>query len=74
LQGGSDEEILDWCFAQGQRPDDERIEVWNAFMQKRGWNDAATPGLTQQKADADLAHRGDIQTFFALFDAEEGRE
>lgn len=73
LQGGSDEEILDWCFAHGRRPDDEQIEVWNAFMQKRGWNDAATPGLAQQKADAGLAHRDDIQTFFALFDAEEGR-
>lgn len=73
LLGGSDEEILDWCFARGRRPDDEQIEVWNAFMQKRGWNDAATPGLAQQKADAGLAHRDDIQTFFALFDAEEGR-
>jgi gluconokinase len=73
LQGGSDEEILDWCFAHGRRPDDEQIEVWNAFMQKRGWSDAATPGLAQQKADAGLAHRDDIQTFFALFDAEEGR-
>jgi hypothetical protein len=73
LLGGSDEEILDWCFAHGRRPDDEQIEVWNAFMQKRGWNDAATPGLAQQKADAGLAQRDDIQTFFALFDAEEGR-
>jgi gluconokinase len=73
LLGGSDEEILDWCFARGRRPDDEQIEVWNAFMQKRGWNDAATPGLAQQKADAGLSQRDDIQTFFALFDAEEGR-
>ncbi|MFM2170116.1 MAG: hypothetical protein RI957_345 [Verrucomicrobiota bacterium] len=73
LQGGGDEEILDWCFAQGRRPDDEQIEVWNTFMQKRGWNDPASSGLQQQKADAGLAHRDDIQTFFALFDAEEGR-
>ena len=73
LSGGSDEEILEWCFEQGRRPNEEQIEVWNAFMQKRGWNDAATSGLHQQKADAGLAHRDDIQTFFALFDAEEGR-
>lgn len=73
LQGGSDEEILEWCFEKGRRPDDEQIEVWNTFMQKRGWNDPATPGLQQQKADAGLSHRDDIWTFFALFDAEEGR-
>lgn len=73
LQGGSDEEILEWCYANGRRPDDEQIEVWNTFMQKRGWNDPASPGLQQQKADAGLSHRDDIQTFFALFDAEEGR-
>jgi gluconokinase len=73
LSGGSDEEILDWCYENGRRPDDEQIEVWNAFMQKRGWNDSATSGLQQQKADAGLSHRDDIQTFFALFDAEEGR-
>lgn len=73
LDGGSDEEILEWCYENGRRPDDEQIEVWNAFMQKRGWNDAATSGLDQQKADAGLSHRVDIQTFFALFDVEEGR-
>lgn len=73
LQGGSDEEILAWCYEHGRRPDEEQIEVWNSFMQKRGWNDAATTGLQQQKAVAGLAHRDDIQTFFALFDAEEGR-
>lgn len=73
LQGGRDEEILEWCFEKGRRPDAEQIEVWNAFMQKRGWNDPATSGLQQQKADAGLSHRDDIQTFFVLFDAEEGR-
>jgi hypothetical protein len=73
LQGGSDEEVLAWCFAQGRKPDDEQIEVWNTFMQKRGWNDPATLGLQQQKADAGLAHRDDIVTFFQLFEVEEGR-
>jgi hypothetical protein len=73
LQVGSDEEVLAWCFAQGRKPDDEQIEVWNTFMQKRGWNDPATLGLQQQKADAGLAHRDDIVTFFQLFEVEEGR-
>src|ERR1700755_458766 len=30
LEGGSDEEILEWCFARGRRPSEEEIEIWNA--------------------------------------------
>jgi hypothetical protein len=73
LEGGDDEEILQWCFLHGRKPDSEQIEIWNGFMQKRGWNDAATGGLLQQKAEAGLGHRDDIQTFFQLMDVEEGR-
>jgi len=35
LAGGSDEEILAWCFETGDRPDDEQIVIWNGFMSKR---------------------------------------
>ena len=73
VQGGSDEEILDWCFQNGRRPDAEQIEIWNTFMQKRGWRDGASAGLARQKADAGLSHRNDIEVFFDLMDVEEGR-
>lgn len=73
LAGGSDEEVLAWCFEHGKKPDQEQIDVWNGFMRKRGWNDEASEGLAKQKAAAGLADRADIQTFFALMDAEEGR-
>ena len=73
LEGGSDEEILEWCFANGRKPDAEQIELFNGFMQKRGWRDAATAGLMQQRAEAGLGHREDIVTFFDLMDVEEGR-
>lgn len=73
LQGGSDEEVLEWCFQKGRRPDAEQIEVWNGFMLKRGWRDSATGALEQQKREAGLGDRGDILTFFDLMDAEEGR-
>lgn len=73
LAGGSDEEILEWCFQTGRRPDAEQIEIWNGFMHKRGWRDAASKGLEEQKAEAGLGHRDDIVTFFDLMDAEEGR-
>jgi len=74
MQGGTDEEILEWAFqTAGRRPDAEQIEIWNGFMAKRGWNDPATAGFIQQKAEAGLGHRDDIVTFFHLMDVEEGR-
>jgi gluconokinase len=72
LEGGSDEEVLEWCFRHGRRPDQEQIDVWNAFMRKRGWNDEAN--LAEAKQEAGLGHRDDIQTFFELMDVEEGRK
>lgn len=73
LAGGSDEEVLNWCFEHGRRPDDEHIRLFNAFMLKRGWRDEASAGLEEQKAEAGLGQRDDIVTFFELMDVEEGR-
>jgi len=73
LEGGSDEEVLEWCFQHGNRPTEEQVEVWNTFMRKRGWRDSASTGLANQKREAGLDHRGDIQVFFDLMDVEEGR-
>jgi gluconokinase len=73
LEGGTDEEVLEWCFVEGRRPDSEQVEIWNTFMLKRGWRDAASGGLERQKAEAGLGHRADIVVFFDLMDVEEGR-
>ncbi len=73
IAGGTDEEILEWCFQTGRRPDAEQIEIWNGFMFKRGWRDSASAGLAQQKAEAGFGYRDDIVTFFDLMDLEEGR-
>lgn len=73
VAGGSDEEILEWCLVRGRRPDAEQIEIWNGFMAKRGWRDEASAGLAAQKQQAGFADRDEIQTFFDLMDAEEGR-
>lgn len=72
-QGGSDEEILDWCFAEGRKPTAEEIEVWNAFIAKRGWRDAGSADLEAAKARAGWNSRDDIQAWVDLHDAEEGR-
>ncbi len=73
LEGGTDEEILEWCFRNGRRPDAEQVDVWNTFMLKRGWRDSGTPSLIKAKEEAGLAHRDDLVTFFDLMDVEEGR-
>ena len=73
LEGGTDDEILEWCFATGRRPSAEDIEIWNGFMSKRGWRDWAQSGFDKSRADAGFAGREDIQCYFDLMDAEEGR-
>ena len=73
LQGGSDRQILSWCFKHGRRPSKEEIEIWNTFMRKRGWRDPSSSGLEHDKRAAGLADRSDILTWFDLFDADEGR-
>jgi hypothetical protein len=73
LEGGSDEEILDWCFTQGRKPSEEEIEIWNAFILKRGWRDASSAELQSVKKSAGFEGREDIQTWVDFHDAEEGR-
>jgi gluconokinase len=73
LKGGSDEEILEWCFGHGRRPNDEEITIWNAFLRKRGWRDDASEELAESKQEAGFGDRDDIQTWMDLHDAEEGR-
>lgn len=72
-QGGSDEEIADWCFQRGRRPSEEQIEVWNAYMEKRGWRDGASERLAMRKGESGFSSREDIMTFFDYIDADEGR-
>jgi Domain of unknown function (DUF5069) len=73
LKGGSDEEILDWCFERGRRRSEEEISIWNAFLLKRGWRDEASADLQAAKERNGWGDRHDIQTWIDLHDAEEGR-
>jgi gluconokinase len=74
LKGGSDEEILEWCFEHGRKPSQEEIRIWNAFLLKRGWRDEASADLQAAKEREGFADRDDIQTWVDLHDVEEGRE
>lgn len=71
--GGSDEEILQWCFEKGRKPTEDDIYVWNEFMRKRGWNDEVSGILEGRKQDAGMSDRTDIETSFQFIDADEGR-
>jgi hypothetical protein len=73
LEGGSDEELLDWCFERGRKPGEEEILIWNAFIAKRGWRDEASDDLQSAKKRNGWEDRDDIQTWVDLHDAEEGR-
>ena len=72
-QGGSDEEILEWCFEKGRRLNEGDIVVWNGFASKLGWRDFMTPRFEKMKQDQGLAERHDIACVPDLMDFEEGR-
>jgi gluconokinase len=73
LEGGIDEEILEWCFATGRKPSEQEIEIWNQFMMKRGWRDDTSEELEEAKAARGFSDRSDIQTWFDFHDADEER-
>jgi hypothetical protein len=73
LQGGTDPEILEWCFEKGRRLNEGDIMVWNAFNSKLGWNDFATPTLKKLKQRHGIIDQTDIVTIADLIDFDEGR-
>ncbi|HEU6449042.1 MAG TPA: DUF5069 domain-containing protein [Verrucomicrobiae bacterium] len=68
----TDEQLLEWAFKNGRRPTEEEIEIWNGFMAKRGWRDAATQRLNERLAEIGLPP-GTVQTSFEFMDLDEGR-
>jgi hypothetical protein len=72
-EGGTDEEILEWCFENGRRPNEGDIFLWNAFASKIGFRDFAAPILQETKQKLGIADRDDIATMPDLMDYEEGR-
>ena len=72
-EGGSDEEILEWCYGKGRRLNQGDMVVWNGFVSKLGWKDFATPNLEKGKRECGATDRADVQTVSDLIDFEEGR-
>lgn len=74
LEGGSNEEVLRWCFAKGRELDEGDILIWNEFLSKRGWNDTASELLARRKRESGLADRTEIQTMLEYMEYDEGRK
>ena len=76
LEGGNNEEILEWCFSVGRQLSEEDITIWSDFLRKRGWRDSPEilADLDKSKMESGLSHRTDIDTYFRYNDVDEGRE
>jgi hypothetical protein len=73
LQGGTNDELLEWCFQGRKFPNEDQILIWNSFIIKRGWRDDGAPGLIVEKELYGFANRDDILTYVDLHDADENR-
>jgi hypothetical protein len=72
LKGGGDQDLLQWAFENGRRPSDEEIEIWNAFMTKRGWRDSASQRVKERLREIGL-EPDVVETMFDFIDLDEGR-
>ena len=74
LAGGSDEEMLSWCFAQGRTLTDEEILIYNSFMSKRGWRDDESDDfIPSLKREYGFPDDDRVVTDFDVIEVDEGR-
>jgi Domain of unknown function (DUF5069) len=74
LAGKADEEVLEWCFANGRRLNDEQILIYNSFMSKRGWrDDESAEYIPRMIRKYGLNDDGSLLTDFDLIEMDEGR-
>ena len=72
-QGGTDEEVAEWIFARGLRPNRVQAMAWNEHSRKMGWNDRMSSFVAKVKEAAGLSAHPACTTF-ELIDLGEDRE
>ncbi|MDB6113100.1 MAG: hypothetical protein JWQ62_45 [Lacunisphaera sp.] len=72
-QGGTDEEIAEWIFARGLRPNRVQAMAWNEHSRKMGWNDRMSSFVAKVKEASGLSAHPACTTF-ELIDLGEDRE
>lgn len=73
LTGGSDEDILAWCFEKGGARTADECMWFNNFLMKRGWRDEASEVVQQRIIEFGLVGKP-IETIFDLNEFDEGRD
>ncbi len=74
LEGQPDEAVLAWCRKNGRQIDETDIEIWNSYVTKRGWRDAASDLVVFRVKEAGLEARDmEIASMFDCLDIDEGR-
>ena len=71
--GGTDEELAEWCFENGLRPNGTQARIWNEFARKFGWNDRASAFIASTRQEDGMPERTDLVTAFDSIDFREGR-
>lgn len=74
LAGGTDEEILKWCFEAGRELSEGDILIWNQFLTKSGWQDGNSETLARRKRESGLENHDQIETMAEYFEFDEGRK
>jgi hypothetical protein len=72
-QGGTDDEVFQWCLAHGRKPAEHEFAILNDYLRKRGWNDAGSDRLVERVNALGAQWTGKIHTFFDFIEADEGR-
>jgi hypothetical protein len=72
-EGMTDDQIVDWIFSHGLRPNRSQAQVWNECSRKFGWNDRVSGFVAKVKEESGLGSAS-ICTSFDLIELREGRE
>ena len=72
-QGGTDDEIFQWCLQHGRKPAEHEFAILNDYLRKRGWNDTGSQRLVERVNALDPRRVGKIHTFFDFIEVDEGR-
>lgn len=80
LEGGSDEQILQWVYAHGRRPSENEISQWNERILSSGPKDDAARQRFQARL-AEVAHKRGVPvtalppvaTWVEIIELDEGR-
>lgn len=73
LEGGTDEDILDWTQAHGTPRTDEECHMWNRFIAKLGWRDERSHVLPQRIIESGLQGKV-VETVIDHIEYDEGRD